>query len=130
MNRVREFRKRRKWTQAALAIHAGIQQSDISNIENERGAILLRHAKRIAAAFGVKTWAVFTDGVREPDYWNQYIPRKGSRFVPWTVHLCHWCGFPYDPEKEKPLKVRVKGRERIYGHEKCRQEHRDTERYA
>ena len=142
MNRVREFRKRRKWTQAALAKHAGLSQGSIWTVENGHNVPLPGMAKKIAKALDVPQHDVFPDGVRMPcmgpraDYWTAKDREQFSGFMRGLlchvadVHLCHWCGFPYDPEKEKPLKVRVKGRERIYGHEKCRQEHRDTERYA
>lgn len=52
-NRLRKLRKNRGWTQTYLSVHAGIDRSFISDLENGKKEICLRNLEVIAAAFDI-----------------------------------------------------------------------------
>ena len=133
MNRLRELRKRNKWTQGDLAERSGVSQGKIHIVEVYQEVPVTQTATKLAQAFGVKVSTLFPGGTRNPAY------RKGENHPNYrgramrgdgTRPLCHWCGLIYDPADETLIQVYDNGRVRTYGHEKCRQEHLDTQAYA
>ena len=52
VNRIKQIRKKQKLRQVELAEMAGIDQSDLSKIENGKKSLTLETAKKIARALG------------------------------------------------------------------------------
>lgn len=65
-NRIRQYRKAAKLTQAALGAKIGVHQTYIGNLENGDRPLTLEHARRIANVFGV-TVADLLDDRDNPD---------------------------------------------------------------
>ena len=61
MNRIKHIRKKQKLTQKELAEIADIDQSDLSKIENDKKAITLDTAKKIARALGHSVEYIWPD---------------------------------------------------------------------
>ncbi|MDR3602098.1 MAG: helix-turn-helix transcriptional regulator [Desulfosporosinus sp.] len=61
MNRIKQIRKKQKLTQGELAEMAGIDQSDLSKIENDKKSITLDTAKKIARALGYSVEHIWPD---------------------------------------------------------------------
>lgn len=61
--RVRELRKARGWSQAQLALEAGVRQAGISHLENLDDAqkVDLTVLERVAKAFGMPTLSLLEE---------------------------------------------------------------------
>ena len=61
MNRIKQIIKKQKLSQGELAEMAGIDQSDLSKIENDKKSITLDTAKKIARALGYLVEHIWPD---------------------------------------------------------------------
>jgi transcriptional regulator with XRE-family HTH domain len=61
VNRIKQIRKKQKLSQGELAKMAGIDQSDLSKIENDKKSITLDTAKKIARALGYSVEHIWPD---------------------------------------------------------------------
>jgi putative transcriptional regulator len=60
-NRIKDLRTERNWTQADLALHAGVSRQTINAIEKGKFDPSLPLAFRIARLFGLKIEEIFCD---------------------------------------------------------------------
>lgn len=138
MNRLREIREVKGFSQADLAAAAGVGQSDISRIERT-GNTPRKKAMRmkLAAALNVRSKRLFPDDVGAPA--GEPLPPKRVLFksseyadyrpetstwpapqepIPMTRAICGWCGMQYSVANEVKILV---GENKIksYGHLSC-----------
>lgn len=67
LNRVKEFRNARGWTQEQLADAVGVSRQSINSIERERYVPSLPLALTFARVFGCPTEQIFTLNGRKPE---------------------------------------------------------------
>jgi len=138
MNRLREIREIKGFSQADLAAAAGVGQSDISRIE--RTGITPRKKamrRKLAAALKVRPARLFPDDVGAPA--GEPLPPKRTLFksseyadyrpgasaepaidepVPMTRAVCRWCGMQYRVANEVKIVV-GENAIKTYGHLPC-----------
>jgi len=61
VNRIKQIRKKQKLRQVELAEMAGIDQSDLSKIENDKKSLTLDTAKKIARVLGYSVEYIWPD---------------------------------------------------------------------
>jgi transcriptional regulator with XRE-family HTH domain len=59
--RIRDLRKARRWRQIDLAVHAGINENYVSDLELGRKEVCLRMLQLLAHAFEIKTAELLKD---------------------------------------------------------------------
>jgi transcriptional regulator with XRE-family HTH domain len=138
MNRLREIREIKGFSQADLAAAAGVGQSDISRIERTGNTPRKKGMRtKLAAALKVRAGRLFPDDVGAPA--GEPLPPKRVLFksseyadyrpetsaapapqepIPMTRAICGWCGMQYNVANEVKILV---GENKIksYGHLSC-----------
>ena len=61
MNRIKQIRKKQKLRQVELAEMTGIDQGDLSKIENDKKTLTLETAKKISRALGYSIEYIWPD---------------------------------------------------------------------
>jgi molybdate-binding protein/DNA-binding XRE family transcriptional regulator len=92
INRVREFRARRGWSQAELAARAGISRAAVSAIEGERLSPSVNAALALAAALGCTVEDLFGPGpsADAPPEWAWSLPGRSGRYWQAQVGPRRW----------------------------------------